>query len=180
MARLQTRIAKLTLGERTLALKAPMAGSGGGGGSGSSGGGGGGSASGDGQGPGKPGGGLTENFNRSKNLALPFAMFEASKAKMPPHLAGKETVNKAGDGYRWEDTTPGKRGRDYIRIDAANPNGEFSHLRVPHVVIFSNGQQVDRFGNRFSLEKGQKTRSTKEAHIPYDEWVKWKKWDSPE
>ncbi|UNO42984.1 pre-toxin TG domain-containing protein [Streptomyces sp. MST-110588] len=91
--------------------------------------------------------------------------------KVPESLKGYESVTRKGVGYRWND---GKG--NGIRIDKGNPNNPQKYQQVDHVVINSGGKVVGRNGKQIS---GSIENDPREAHIPLDEWVKWKEWNKP-
>ncbi len=90
---------------------------------------------------------------------------------MPESLKPFMKANKKGVGYRWND---GKG--NGIRIDQGNPNNSQMYQQVDHVVINSGGKIIGRDGNAIS---GSIKDHAWEAHIPLEEWLRWKEWDKP-
>lgn len=91
--------------------------------------------------------------------------------KVPPSLKEFETVNNKGIGYRWND---GKG--NGVRIDQGDKNNSQVYQQVDHVVINSGGKVIGRDGKPISGSIKQNARA---AHIPLDEWLKWKAWNKP-
>ncbi|MFJ4282771.1 pre-toxin TG domain-containing protein [Streptomyces massasporeus] len=91
--------------------------------------------------------------------------------KVPPSLKGFEQVNSKGVGYRWND---GKG--NGVRIDQGNANNSQVYQQVDHVVINSGGKVIGRDGKPIS---GSIKDNARAAHIPLDEWLKWKAWNKP-
>ncbi|MEU8470166.1 RHS repeat-associated core domain-containing protein [Streptomyces sp. NPDC029006] len=95
---------------------------------------------------------------------------ESATSKVPGELgAGKAT--KKGIGWRWNDG----RGNG-VRIDQGNLNNSQEYQQVDHVVVNSGGRIIGRNGK--PIEGDIKTNAY-EAHIPLDQWLKWKSWNSP-
>lgn len=91
--------------------------------------------------------------------------------KVPSSLKGFEQVNNKGVGYRWND----KKGNG-VRIDQGNPNNSQIYQQVDHVVINSGGKVIGRDGKPIS---GSIADNGRAAHIPLDEWLKWRTWNKP-
>ncbi|MFE7662479.1 pre-toxin TG domain-containing protein [Streptomyces celluloflavus] len=98
-------------------------------------------------------------------------MRKAAWEKVPDSLKGYESVNRKGVGYRWND---GKG--NGVRIDKGNPNNPQVYQQVDHVVINSGGKIIGRNGKQI---QGSIENDPREAHIPVDEWIKWKAWNQP-
>jgi len=88
-----------------------------------------------------------------------------------PDAFGEGTATKKGVGWRWND---GKG--NGIRIDQGNLNNSQEYQQVDHVVINSGGRVIGRDGKPIP---GDIKTNAYEAHIPLEEWVKWKSWNSP-
>jgi len=43
----------------------------------------------------------------------------------------------------------------------------------------SGGQVVLKDGNKIVQPNGLELRKLKDAHIPYEDYIKWKSWDKP-
>ncbi|MFJ3646613.1 pre-toxin TG domain-containing protein [Streptomyces murinus] len=91
--------------------------------------------------------------------------------KVPPSLKEFEAVNNKGIGYRWND---GKG--NGVRIDQGDKNNSQVYQQVDHVVINSGGKVIGRDGKPIS---GSIKENARAAHIPLDEWLKWKEWNKP-
>jgi hypothetical protein len=91
--------------------------------------------------------------------------------KIPEELLDKATINQRNDGIKWGD----KHGRNYIRIDKADPSG-YPHQRVDHVRINHNGNVIGRDGKPImECDTVKYPANEPDAHIPYEEWIKdWK------
>ncbi|MET9018246.1 RHS repeat-associated core domain-containing protein [Streptomyces olivaceoviridis] len=95
---------------------------------------------------------------------------ESATSKVPGAFgAGKPT--KKGVGWRWND---GKG--NGVRIDEGNLNNSQVYQQVDHVVINSGGKILGRDGRPI---EGDIKSNAYEAHIPLEEWLKWKSWNSP-
>jgi hypothetical protein len=89
---------------------------------------------------------------------------------------GKPTRKAAKDpskpGWRWNDP---KNPNTSIRIDKGDPNSPNPSQRVDHVVINNNGKVIGRDGQPVPKIKDEPGR----AHIPLDDWLKWRSWNHP-
>ncbi|MFC5660719.1 RHS repeat domain-containing protein, partial [Streptomyces nogalater] len=95
---------------------------------------------------------------------------KSATSKVPDSFgAGKAT--KKGIGWRWND---GKG--NGVRIDQGNLNNSQVYQQVDHVVINSGGKILGRNGKPI---EGDIKSNAYEAHIPLEEWLKWKSWNSP-
>ncbi|WP_280882461.1 RHS repeat-associated core domain-containing protein [Streptomyces pseudovenezuelae] len=95
---------------------------------------------------------------------------KSATSKVPSEL-GPGKATKKGIGWRWND---GKG--NGVRIDQGNPNNSQPYQQVDHVVINSGGKIIGRDGNPIS---GDIKTSAYDAHIPLNDWLKWKTWNSP-
>ncbi|WP_341753124.1 MULTISPECIES: hypothetical protein [unclassified Candidatus Tisiphia] len=125
-------------------------------------------------------------------------------AKKVPGELGVAVYNNKMDGLKW------KKGGDSIRIDKGNPAAKYVTQQVDHVAISYNGKVVDHTGNNYifkdevtggvykmdramfdvgkrNAEHGfdlnmQIKEPTKhpDAHIPADQWAKWKSFHKPD
>ncbi|MFD5696466.1 pre-toxin TG domain-containing protein [Streptomyces lasiicapitis] len=91
--------------------------------------------------------------------------------KVPSSLKEYELINRKGAGYRWND---GKG--NGVRIDKGEPSNPQKYQQVDHVVINSGGKIIGRDGKVIG---GSIKDNPRAAHIPVDEWVKWKAWNKP-
>ncbi len=93
--------------------------------------------------------------------------------KIPPDWAAPKP-NNGNDGLRWFDPRGAKFGG--VRIDPGNPNSAFPSQQVDHVVVRSDGLVLGRDGSPIS---GGIDDDPINAHIPLDEWLKWRYWNKP-
>ncbi|MFD9863417.1 hypothetical protein [Streptomyces alboflavus] len=63
-----------------------------------------------------------------------------------------------------------------MRIDKGEPSNPQKYQQVDHVVINSGGKIIGRDGK---VIDGSIKDNPRAAHIPVDEWVKWKAWNKP-
>ena len=103
----------------------------------------------------------------SKKWAVP----EQAKNKLP-NAWGSGEANRKGIGFRWEDPSNPGNG---VRIDQGNPNNTQTLQQVDHVVVRNNGRVLGPDGKPIPGS----IKNHPEAHIPLSEWLKWKKWNSP-
>ncbi|MEV8536719.1 RHS repeat-associated core domain-containing protein [Streptomyces sp. NPDC051211] len=89
-----------------------------------------------------------------------------------PEGFGSMKPTKKGVGYRF----PGPK-QDGIRIDKGNPNNSQLFQQVDHVVINSGGNVIGRDGKPI---KGALKDNAYMGHIPLEDWLKWKNWNSPQ
>ena len=94
-------------------------------------------------------------------------------AKIPQDW-GPPVPNKIGVEVRWFDPRGRKVGG--IRIDSGDPNSPFPSQQVPHVVVRSNGTVIGSDGTPII---GPIRGNAVDAHIPLDEWLKWRYWNKP-
>ncbi|MFJ7150586.1 hypothetical protein ACIQVT_20660 [Streptomyces sp. NPDC100445] len=95
---------------------------------------------------------------------------KSATSKVPDEF-GPGKATKKGIGWRWND---GKG--NGVRIDQGNLNNSQEYQQVDHVVINSGGRIIGRDGKPI---EGDIKSSAYEAHIPLDQWPKWKSWNSP-
>jgi hypothetical protein len=62
-----------------------------------------------------------------------------------------------------------------IRIDKGDANATNPTQRVDHVVINDRGRVLGRDGKPIT---GSVAQDYGNSHIPYNEWVSWKSWNS--
>lgn len=86
---------------------------------------------------------------------------------------GEGRSNKKGEGARWED--PKDKGNG-VRIDRGNPNVSQPTQQEDHVIVRHNGRVIGRDGKPI---EGSIADNAEKAHIPLNEYRKWKKWNSP-
>lgn len=102
---------------------------------------------------------------------------EVVRAKFPLHWTSrlnkkaKRKPNK--QGIVWED--PNDQGNG-VRIDKGNPNHQYATQRVDHVIVRSGGTVRGRDGKPIM---GKIKDDHDNAHIPLEEYQRWKSWDSP-
>ncbi|WP_338766818.1 hypothetical protein V7968_00365 [Nocardia vulneris] len=88
---------------------------------------------------------------------------------------GEGQPNRKKDGERWHDPeNPNGAG---VRIDKGDPNSPNPSQRVDHVVVRSDGKVLGPDGQ--AIPPGSSIKDHPEAHIPLEEWLKWKSWDHP-
>ncbi len=96
--------------------------------------------------------------------------------KIPSDLKIKDIADNF-EGIRLRNTD---KGDNYVRIMKGNPSGEESQ-KNDYVKIISGGKVIGKDGN--VIERGQdgydKPSYHPDAHIPKNEWVKWKQWNRP-
>ena len=63
-----------------------------------------------------------------------------------------------------------------MRIDKGNPGSEYESQKVDHVIVRSGGRVLGRDGQPV---EGSIVQNHGDAHIPLSEWLKWRKWNSP-
>ena len=110
---------------------------------------------------------VAENASNSGSWRLPRDVL----TKIPSDWGGGAT-NRKGVGMRWED--PSNRGNG-VRIDQGNVNNSQVLQQVDHVVVRSNGRIIGPDGKPVAGS----IRENPQAHIPLDQWLRWKKWNSP-
>lgn len=108
-------------------------------------------------------GGLRNFWEKIKDLI---------KNKIPPEW-DKGRPNKKKIGFRWQD--PKDKG-NCIRIDQGNPNHDKPSQTNDHVQVVSQGKVIGRDGKPI---KGSIKEDPENAHIPLEEWLNWKNWNSP-
>ncbi|MCC8484214.1 MAG: hypothetical protein LN561_06750 [Rickettsia endosymbiont of Labidopullus appendiculatus] len=121
-----------------------------------------------------------------------------------PGEFGVTNYNKKMDGLRW------KKGGDSIRIDRGDPSAKYVTQQVDHVAISYNGKVVDNTGknyifkdkitggvykmDRTAFDAGKRNAEHgfdlnmqikepakhPDAHIPADQWAKWKSFHKPD
>ena len=94
----------------------------------------------------------------------------------PPQIPlewGCGQPNKKKPGRRWEE--PNNEGNG-VRVDKGDPKSKWPSQREPHVVVRKTGRILGSDGQPIGLPKPSKTP---EAHIPLQDWLKWKTWHSP-
>jgi hypothetical protein len=102
---------------------------------------------------------------------------QAARDKIPEFLVKNEASANRGIGIKWSGTAD--KGRNYIRIDKGNPNAEFPAQRVDHVRINSRGNVIGKDGKVVKkTDEFFKPSKNPESHIPLEEWLRWKEWDS--
>ncbi len=103
-------------------------------------------------------------------------------SKIPEFLVKNEASANRGIGIKWSGTADKGRtdkGQNYIRIDKGNPNAEFPAQRVDHVRINSGGKVIGKDGKVVKkTDEFLKPSKNPESHIPLEEWLRWKEWDS--
>ncbi|MEU6831520.1 hypothetical protein ABZ894_22970 [Nocardia beijingensis] len=92
-----------------------------------------------------------------------------------PKEWGEGQPNRKKEGQRWLD--PDNPNGNGIRIDKGDPNSPNPSQRVDHVVVRSEGKVLGPDGQ--PIPPGSSIKDHPEAHIPLDEWLKWKSWDNP-
>ena len=97
--------------------------------------------------------------------------------KIPSDLKIKQT-SKDGIGVRLIDSD--KANHD-IRIMKGNLNADNPSQKNDYVKIISNGKVIGRDGNviKDGPNEEQGPGYHPDAHIPKNEWVKWKQWNKP-
>lgn len=108
-------------------------------------------------------GGLRDFWEKIKDLI---------KNKIPLEW-GKERPNKKKIGFRWQD--PKDKGNG-VRIDQGDPNNNSPSQQKDHVQVVSRGKVIGRDGKPI---KGSIKEDPENAHIPLEEWLNWKNWNSP-
>ncbi|MBT2441830.1 hypothetical protein J7E93_17275 [Streptomyces sp. ISL-36] len=98
---------------------------------------------------------------------------ETAVQKVPEGF-GPMKPTKKGIGFRF----PGPK-QDGIRIDKGNPDNPQVLQQVHHVVINSGGKIIGRDGNPIKGAINQSEHNAYMAHIPLEDWLKWKSWNSP-
>lgn len=87
---------------------------------------------------------------------------------------GKGKPTRKGVGYRWVD--PNNPDANGVRIDKGNPNNSQPTQQVDHVLVRKDGKVIGKDGRPID---GSVKDSAVEAHIPLQEWLRWRKWYEP-
>ncbi|MFI1585293.1 RHS repeat domain-containing protein [Embleya sp. NPDC020630] len=89
----------------------------------------------------------------------------------------RKTGYQSKAGFKWS----GADARDeMIRIDMGDPRSPQASQRVDHVRITYKGKPIGRNGEPMSPSKEiPNPTMTAEAHIPLDQWLRWRQWYSP-
>ena len=82
-----------------------------------------------------------------------------------------EGTDAQGTGLRWSD----RHGGNYVRIDRGIPSSSQPWQRIDHVRINYGGRIIGRGGVRLPEGAG----NTEAAHIPLEEWLRWRFWFMP-
>lgn len=106
----------------------------------------------------------------SSSSEAPSWIPDSATRKVPDSL-GDGKATKKGIGWRWNDG----RGNG-VRIDQGNPNNSQEFQQVDHVVINSGGRIIGRNGRPV---EGDIKSNAYDAHIPLEDWLTWKTWNSP-
>lgn len=104
---------------------------------------------------------------RSGNWVVP----KDAQAKLPREW-GAGDANRKGIGTRWGD--PANPGNG-VRIDQGNSLNSQRLQQVDHVVVRNNGRVLGPDGKPIMGS----IKDHPEAHILLKDWLKWKKWNSP-
>lgn len=80
---------------------------------------------------------------------------------------------RKGGGWRWRDPN---NANNEIRIDPGRAEVSMPTQNINHVVINYNGVIIGRNGIRIT---GGVKSDPMNAHVPLEEWLSWKDWNSP-
>jgi len=96
--------------------------------------------------------------------------------KIPPEW-GEGQPNRKKEGWRWEDPNdPGNR----VRWDKGNPDSPWPSQQEDHVRVDKRGKVIGPDGKPIDPSKANPSPSkTGEAHIPSEDYEKWKSWCNP-
>ncbi len=102
---------------------------------------------------------------------------QAARDKIPEFLVKNEASTNSGIGIRRSRTAD--KGGNYIGIAKGNPNAKFPAQRVDHVRINSGGKVIGKDGKVVKkTDEFLNPSKNPESHIPLEEWLRWKEWDS--
>ena len=97
--------------------------------------------------------------------------------KIPSDLKIKEISNR-GAGIKYRDK---ENGQESIRLMKGNPTATKDSQKNDYVKITNGGKVIGRNGNVIKDGPNEKQGPGyhPDAHIPKNEWVKWKQWNKP-
>ena len=93
--------------------------------------------------------------------------------KIPDEWGAGKPARKA-IGQRWVD--PNNPKGNSVRIDKGNPNNSQPSQQVDHIVVIKDGNVIGRDGRPI---QGSIKSNASSAHIPLEEWLKWRTWYEP-
>ncbi|MEQ9115695.1 MAG: hypothetical protein RLN62_02755 [Rickettsiales bacterium] len=88
-----------------------------------------------------------------------------------PAEARQWNIANEGIGIKFQDSN---HARVSIRVMKASPISNHASQRVDYVKVTYNGDVIGRDGVKIPDVKGGKTSHLEQAHIPLNEWLKWK------
>ncbi len=97
--------------------------------------------------------------------------------KIPSDLKIKQ-ISRDGEGIRFRDSDSGQ---ESVRIMKGDINADNPSQKNDYVKITSGGKVIGKDGNVINdgPSKKQSPSYHPDAHIPKNQWVKWKQWNKP-
>lgn len=80
--------------------------------------------------------------------------------------------NSSATGTRWFGPNPDTEG---VRVDLGNPQHSWASQQVDHVIVRSDGKVLGPDGQPIVGS----IKQNPQAHIPLEDWLKWKSWNTP-